>query len=335
MAYRNRRFSAIAMVVLAILIAFWLSHRQTALAPKDPTIAGDPILSPQASRRMTWRPLQAVHPAAVALPKQQLAQADWLLPVTKSSSVAYVLHDGQARWLNEGQMVNLHSAPTDPIDQLTASANGTALSWPTPAGVELLSWPGQKTRLIPHAVSPYFETNRLAYLLNQNTSFTVVEGGRREHFVHLGEPFAHPFLADGVAFVRRGDLAWVQLSSRAVHQVATVNPAVWTTPISAGTIRQGLFMLLSRPSPIPGYLLIVDQAGTVRYFAWKSPTTPEAGVVNGRLALTYIRNGGQLVVVRDGSLTPLNVYPNLFSVGPYGLIWQPANGHFSRLAILP
>jgi hypothetical protein len=327
------------LVLVALIVWGWLAHRQAnQVAAPNPLVLKDPLMTPNHAKRIVWGKLQAVSPRTIALPRQQLAASDWWLPLSQTSSVGYVLHDGQARWLIDGQALSFASMPTNPVGALVASSNGHALAWPTAQGVEAITWPARRPTFDPHALDPYFESDgRLAYIVKTAPhAYTVVSGTHRYALPAVGTLFAHPFLSGSVAYDQQGHLGTVNWATDRVQSIATINPKAWSTPLYAGTLpNHGLYFLLSEATPLPSYLLIVDQGGSVGYFAWQSPTTPEIGTLNGVLAMTYVRSGGQLVVLKRGRLVPLNVTPNLFSLGPEGIVWQAANGAFKRLATLP
>lgn len=337
---RRNVFGAVAgLIVLCILIGVWLVHRQASQEASTQTaLAGDPLLYPPQSLRLRWASPQAVTPKALSLPKGQLKGADWFWPITASSSVAYVLHDGQSRWLIEGKARTFASMPTDPIGMLVASPNGKRLAWPTPSGVESVHGAfGLKAVSLAGASSPFFESDgALAYILPGRRAFTAVVGQHRYAFSGLGQAFDHPFLQGALAYDDHGRIGVVSLARRTRQLVAKVNPRRWPNPLAAGSLPSGIrYFLLSANTPIPSYLLIIDQSTSVRYYAWQSPTIPEVAIADGTLCLTYIKSQGQLVVLSGTRLIPLNVSTNLFSAGAMGLVWQAPNAKFQRLSRLP
>ncbi len=331
---RNYLWWYIAVAGVALALYAWTTRNASSQAPMH-ALAGPQLLRPRVSRTLRWSRPIVVHPKTLMLPPHQLARANWWRPITLSSSVAYILHDGQARWLVQGTRIPLTTAPVDPVGNLVAAANGHMLSWTTPAGIDWMAWPGPRRGRVARASSPHFTANRLTYLLVDGSSFTVVEGSQRYHFSHLGMPFAHPFAGRGVAVYRRGTLSWVSIPGGKTHVIAVVNPRRWSTPIMAGAIRGGVFCFLSQPTAVPSYLLIAKIRGRVYDYAWQSPTVPELGVVHGTLVLTYIKSGGQLAALSHGRLTPLSARPGLFSAGSQGLVWQSHGRQFLQLAKVP
>lgn len=336
---RGRYLIVIVVIVVAVLVAIWVVRRQnTGSTTNLPTISGDLVISPKSSQRLTWRTTATIHPVRISLPRGQLDQTDWYLPITNDSNVGYVLHDGQSRWLVAGRRANIESMPTDPVQTLVAAPNGLSLSWPTDTGIAVASASDLQPRTIDRATSPFFSSqSQLDYILpgDNSTSFVAVEGTHRYPLSNVGALFAHPFLSDGVAFDNHGRLGWIQVDTGSVQSIAAVNPEKWASPLDAGSIAGGTYFMLSQDTPVPSYLLIIDQAGSVHYYAWKSPIVPEVAVDHGVLALTDIKSGSQLVVVGGDQLTPLSVYPSVFSAGPMGLVWQAPNASFLRLPTLP
>lgn len=334
MGRRYLWWSILLVGAAALALYAWIARNASGQTPMR-ALAGPQLLQPRGSRTLTWGRTVVVHPKALTLPEHQLPHSNWWWPLTKSSSVAYILHDGQARWLVQGSPVPLTTAPVDPVGNLVAAANGRMLSWTAPAGIDWIAWPGPRRGHVAHASSPYFTGDRLSYLLLAGSSFTVVEGTHRYPFAHLGIPFAHPFVGQGIAVDRRGTLSWVSIPGGKSHVIAVVNPRRWSIPLMAGAVRDGVFCLLSQPTAVPSYLLIAKIHGRVYDYAWQSPTIPELGVVGGTLAITYIKSGGQGATLSNGRLIPLSAQPGLFSSGPQGLVWQSRGRKFLQLAQLP
>jgi len=336
----NRKLYLGLGIIILIGLIIWaaVSHQQASQPAAPPSaLSQDPLTAPRASHRLSLGPTQTVHPQAISLPRGQLQAADWFLPLSPSSSVAYVLHDGQSRWLVAGTRRSFPSMPTDPIGTLAVTTDGRAMAWMTTTGVDDVTWPSKTPKFIAKATAPSFQSgHELSYILKDGVFWRIVMGSHHYTLAGLGQIFSHPFIDGGVAYDDHGHLGYVLVAHDTRHLVASVDAAHWSTPLNAGSLSDGgMYFLLAQHTPIPSYLLVVDQRGWIGYYAWQSPTIPEIGSVHGVLALTYLEPNGQLVILKGHQLVPLNVYPNLFSLGPMGLVWQSANGHFRQLSELP
>lgn len=332
------RFGIGAAVAAAVAAVFFVigrpGHGMTAPTARSKAVAV-PVLAPSGARPLVWaRPLH-FHARPLPRPRGQIAHADWLWPLGPDSSLAYVLHDGQSRWVVDGRVRALPGAPTDPIGAFAAAPNGSRIAYQRGSGVEVEGLDTQT--FIPNATDPAFLANgQLIVLRPEPDGFSVLEGRALSRFTGVGTPFAAPYLSPAEVMVDdRGILKRVDWQSRKERPMARVNPRRWPHAVAAGSLSGGSWFLLSRPTALPTYLLVMVEHGQAFYHVWQSPTPPEAASVGGRLAITWLRPSGALAVVQGSRMHPLAVTPGVFSVSPQGLVYQGGAGRFVALGPLP
>lgn len=324
----------IAAVAVLLAMAFWVFNpNRSEGAPRARSKpAAVPVLAPTGARPLMWGSKLSMRPQRLPRPAGQLRDADWLWPLGPRSSIAFVLHDGQSRWELDGRIRPLPGAPTDPIGAFAAAPGGSRIAYTRGTGVEV-EGPDTET-FIPNAEDPAFLPNGTPVAIRAEAGgFSVLSGNTLLRFPGSGTPFADPYLSPrDIAVDDRGSLGVVDWQSRGDRLVARVNPRQWPTPVAAGSLSGGSWFLLSRPTALPTYLLLVALHGRMFYHVWQSPTPPQAETVGGRLALTWLKPNGSLAVVQGSHLHPLGIVPGVFSVGTKGLVYQGGGGF---LAVKP
>ncbi len=325
----NRRFYPI--YALVVIIALFIGFRRFTAKPNVPAPVhwktANPVLSPKSqplSMGAAWTGI--VH--AVTLPKDQLASAEWYLPISGRSSIAYILHDGRARWVVNGVAHTLKNPPDDPADQFSYADNGQILGWSLPSGGATIVDASGIAQSLSHVSAVAFTQAGTPVAL-VTSAHRVSVRGRSLGWVVPGTPAAtHPFVdhANTLIVDRNGLIEAASIPSGTIQQLAQVRDARWPQLLTARSVGQGVAVLLERPAPVPRYLVLWMHGGRVGWYRFASPTTPQLGVVKGNLVVGNADPSGQLVVIAAQAAHPLNVTPGIFSSGPAGIVWQSSKG---------
>ncbi|MCY0878208.1 MAG: hypothetical protein OWU84_04640 [Firmicutes bacterium] len=320
-----------ALIILGGALAY-LHHRaaiqQNASLPPVRWKTANPLIQPR-SRSLVLRPVATAHTADVALPARQLRNAEWYLPIAPDSAVTFILHDGQTRWVIDGQALSLRNPPLDPADRLSYTQNGQALAWVRPNGGAAIET-ARSYQVIPQATAIAFNLRNQPVWVSGHHLFV---NGAAESWTFQGIPAeTHALLHHAQALITddHGEICEYAVPAGRKTLLATVRPRRWPLLVTARHVSGGLAFLMERESALPRYLLVDVQHGTVRWYRFVSATPPELGVFRGQLVVSNVTANGNLAVIDGRSLLPLNVVPGIFSSGPEGVIWAGASG-FVRL----
>ncbi|MCY0880518.1 MAG: hypothetical protein OWS74_00835 [Firmicutes bacterium] len=334
MALIRRYWGIIVMIGLAIIGGAVWSARQHRTPPTVHWKHASPLRrAPQASA-ISWGTSAAATTKPLALPAGQLTQANWLWPITPISSLAYILHDGQARWLYQKTAYNLKSAPVDPINRVAAAPDGRTIVWTTLSGLDELS-AHTPLHQIASAKDPAFTTqNQLVYLDKSGTPSTV-------HAVTpwgvFSEPAAvwasaKPFFHHGQALAidQQGHISVQNFSTGQKKSVASVYPAQWPNFIGAYQLGSGQSaFVLSNTTRLPVYLIIlVHHNHPIAWYRWSSGLTPEWGVSQGHLLVENANAAGATAILLHGRWHTVSAITGLFCATPSRVIFQTSHGFF-------
>lgn len=334
---KRRWWAALGVVVVAVAIAAAAIH-ENRITPVAQWATADPILAPKQSQELTVGSAAQDRTQALQLPAGHLAGTDWYLPITRSSAVTYVLHDGQARWLAGASEDNLAGAPTDPVGFLIYSPNGQRLAWQDGGAVEILSAPKFHRTLMAGASLPYFTPD-------SHFDYTTVFGSAV--LVHSPYPVRklsgaanaghHPFVFGGQDFVYDdgGRITMENLQTGIASPVATLRPSRWPQMVDALSYGQTLAVMMRRPTALPAYLVIVKTPRGISWYRWQTGLKPQIGLSDQHLVINNLAPSGQLVVWGTRHLHPLPQSSGLFSQSPSGIIFQTSQGFIRLSAITP
>lgn len=326
----QKRRGLAGLALLLVAAGLWYALRPPSSARKAMP-SSRPVLTRPQTALSFGRPATASI-SRVALPSGQLSAADWFLPITAHSSVSYILHDDQARWVVDSRRWSLPQAPADPSGMLSYAPNGMTLGWPGPAGITLITANGHR-RLVAHADGVGFMAdNRPIVLYRQGLHLSWRQPGHPGPAPITGIPAqSHPFSDHGqwLAVLNGGRLEWVPTAGGRPETAARVK-ARWSKLIEARQLgSDASAWLLSRPGSLPGYLLlIVRPRRPVQWYRWQSALVPQLVLADRHVLLN--QGNGAWVVVGSRHLHTLRLSAGLASDGPYGLIWRSAQG-FERL----
>ncbi len=334
----NKRwlYAVYAVIVLvAIGIGLKRSH-PTPSTPSQKWQTRNPVLS------LSSYPLALGQPwtsktKSVSLPRSQLATAEWFWPITGSSSVSYILHDGRARWVVGGHAYSLKNPPDDPNDQFASSSDGSRLGWVNPGGgVTVLDRQGARD-VRPEALAVAFNSKgHPVWLL---ASHHVQVGSDVLKWQVVGVPAkTHPFIDRGRLVItnRKGTVESMAIPGGKVRVLARVRPNRWPSLVTARDVSGATALVLERPAPIPRYLILWVQGQSVGWYRFSSPTPPEIGVLAGRLILQNVpAANGHFAVMTNHQVHPLSIGAGIFSESSRGIIWQNNSGFTALYEVSP
>jgi hypothetical protein len=324
-----RWYYVLGLVVAAALagIAAFVLHGRAPETPQQMSWkTANPVLAP-ASRVLHVGAMWNAKTQTIAPLAGSLANAEWYLPITSRSAVSYILHDGRARWVVDGQHRTLPSPPSNPNAQITYASNGQSLAWMQLEGGALqMSTANAQAHPWPKARAIQFNhQNKLVMLVSQH----VWIAGHELAWRIPGTPAAlNPFVqgADFLIVDRQGHLESLALPSGHASALAKVRAARWPQLVTAESVGNRLLILMERPGALPAWLLIEIHGKQVWWYRFVSPAMPELGTVHGVFAIGNAESNGNLLLLPTGSaIHPLNLSPGIFSTGPGGLIWQGSN----------
>lgn len=332
---KNRRFSALAVLILLALAAAGWALRP-APTPPSGVEKGFPPAAPVQSRnaaRLKWGSLFRPRTTPISLPAGQLHGADWFLPMAPDSSLAFILHDREARWQVAGQTRTLNDVPANP-DGIRHGPEGRSLAWATGTGVILHPSLASPPRNIAKATAPYFtREGQLQYLVPSGSNITVRGPFPAVTLSNPGQTGPEPFIANGTRLItdRAGALLnWPLAPEAKPAAIARVNPKLWPRLIASGTVGRGFYLLLSNPTATPAYLLLFDSGSHVWWVRWHSPLLPEVKPWGQDLVVSRLDPKGRLAIIAGGQIRPITVSDGLFSAGPDGVVFQNG-GKFYRI----
>ncbi len=321
-------------VVLVALVAVHVIH-ENRITPSVSWASADPVLSPYAATELVLGTAAAQDTAvALHLPAGGLPSTDWFLPITKNSSVTYVLHDGQARWLVDGKKYNLASAPVDPVGVLVYAPSGQQLAWTSTQGISVLRAPHFTPATISGGSSPYFTvSSHLDYISTRQSVLQVHSLYPTRTLPAASQVGYHPFVQGGqdVVLDRRGSILIENLQSGAVKTWARVHQNRWPDLLDSVSYGSDVAVLLKRPTALPAYMVIVSSPKGTLWYRWQTGLKPQIGVVKNHLVINNLAPSGQLVTVENRHLEPLPQSSGLFSQSPHGIVFQTSAG-FTRIA---
>lgn len=322
-------------LTLIIIVGLVIWNKTHSAQPKGVTwLSSNPLMATPHSRPLTFGPPGTVHTIRTALPPGQIPQADWLLPLTASSSIGYVLHDAQARWVIHGQAKSLQNAPANPNGSVIFQPGGRQIGWVLPTGgMATLQWPALKIHTIPHATGGAFLADGTFRYVFAHGGQTVIQGGMAKPNIFSGNPAAtHPLIRHGrdVVLDNRGRLQLTPATAYSPHVLATINPRNWPTFQECLSFGPNVAMLLSRTTPAPAYLLIIHEPHQTLWYRWQSALIPELGLVKHHLMIEGLNPPHQVAIIGALRLHSLNVPTEMFSSGPMGVIWRGPSG-FERI----
>ncbi|NMP22080.1 hypothetical protein [Sulfobacillus harzensis] len=330
---KNRWLYAVYALIALAAVAIGVERSRSPKAPTTPVAwhTQNPVLSPP-SHPLPLGSSWVAKTRSINLPKSQLATAEWFWPITRSSSVSYILHDGRARWVVDGHSYTLKNPPDDPNDQFVASRNGTMLGWTIPGGgAEVMAARGT-SRVISHAQAMALTANGQPVWLLE--SGQVVDNG---HLLPWHVPGVaantHSFIHQATTIIsdNHGTLDATLIPSGQVRTLARVRQERWPILLTARAVGNGVALELERPTAIPRYLIIWVNGTSVRWYRFASPNPPEVGVFQNHLVVENLsQEKGNLAVLTPKAIHPLNVTASLFSQSAEGIIW-PGPSHFVAL----
>lgn len=321
----------IALAAAAILVAGAVRRAfQTSSAPQVHWKTANPLLAPK-SQPMVQGVQTTAHTVPIALPRSQLASAEWYLPITAHSAISYILHDGRARWVVNGRAITLKNPTIDPMDQLSYAPDGLEIGWVVASG-GVAEMPAQapSSTIVGPARAISFNAYNVPVTIRAST---VWVGSHPLAWTIPGNPAsAHPLIGRGHQLIvdKKGTIESIAIPSGKTTTLARVRPNRWPDLLAARRTSKGVVWLMERPSAIPAYLLVSIESGRVFWYRFVSPTTPELGTLNGIAVVGNLESDGSLAYVFGAAIHPLNVTPGAFSSGPDGIIWQGSQG-FVRL----
>ncbi len=320
------------MVAILIFSGFyWYHQRHLQTADSVTWYSKNPVSGPRHSDALTIAGKASAKSVGITLLPGSVSGAEWYLPVTPSSAVSYVLHDGQGRWVTQGHHYALASGPTDPVGALSAAPNGLSIAWTRHNQIRWLKSDGTVS-LIPHGHSVNLIDRGLEYVVTAGTTHQVVSP-YGTHFVQYDTKSSPtPFVNQGTSFVydNHGTVSLMTLATGSTRPLFSVKALHWPSLKGSVGFAQGIAVLLSRQTPVPSYLLAVVTAKHTYWYRWPASTTPELGVsTHGKLIIAGIEPN--LVVYGARGLHPLPYAGGIFSSGPMGVVLPTGRGGFQRL----
>ncbi|WP_020375562.1 hypothetical protein [Sulfobacillus thermosulfidooxidans] len=315
------------VIAIAIMIVAAVIH-QNSVVPVTSWATPNPLIRPHHNQAMSLTSPLSDQTETLSLPPHHLKGTDWYLPITQHSQLTYILHDGQARWIVNNQVLPLNNAPTDPVGQLIYAPNGQILAWSTPQGITVLH-ANHTQNLIPHAVAGYFTShNVLDYVVHVGKQWQIHTPLRTLSLSSALSFGYHPFIFHGQAFVvdDQGRLEQVSLITGHATPIAMVRATRWPELVDSLSYGHNIALLLRRPTALPAYLLIVKTPNRVLWYRWQTGLKPQIGISSGHLVINNLDPSGQLVTLVRDNLHPLPQSTGLFSQSPRGIIFQTSQG---------
>ncbi|WP_146039051.1 hypothetical protein [Sulfobacillus sp. hq2] len=327
----------VAVAVVAGFVVDAIMHREQ-MNPVSTWQTANPIIAPDHTVALTLGTTAQDRTQPQPLLPGHLANTDWYLPITQSSAVSYVLHDGQARWLVNGSYYPLSSAPTDPAGFLDYAPDGHMLAWQNGNTITVLTAPHLQHHQIDHAMTPYFTpSNHLDYLSVSDKTLNVQSTYPHRTLPSQALTGHHPFVFRGrdIVYDRDGQIALENLETAHVTTLATVRAKRWPLVVDSLSFGPSLAVMLERPTALPAYLIIVDTHGHISWYRWQTGLKPQIGQAGGHLVMNNVDPSGQLVVWGSHHLHPLPQSSGLFSQSPAGIIFQTSQGFIRLSSITP
>lgn len=329
----KRWFYALCAVI--VIVALAIGYTRFRPTPPNPSASvhwktRNPVLSPSS------QPLPTGSSAAglvrsLSYPKSQLPNAEWYWPISNSSSISFILHDGRARWVVDGHTYTLKSPPDNPNEEFASAPGGQEIAWQEPTGgVTVLNANGHATHVANADAAAFTPSGSLVMLSTDNR---VSVGSQTLPWTAAGTPAAlHPFVgqASGLVVDQQGVLEKIQIPSGRIVRLAQVRTNRWPHLVTARSVGTATVLLMERPSPIPRYLILWVKGRQVRWYRFAAPTTPELGVLHQAIIVENLEPSGTLALVTSHRLEPLNVSAAIFSQSASGIVWQNGQG-FSAL----